>query len=157
VAAERWTAEDSQERRDRIKDADVRLDAWGRWSRVQMRVGGASSSNWFMALNPAPAEESQAGAKHVAEGCPDEEAMQVDAVVAHWMLENRGYWKIARREYLYYGPQEKKASDLGISRTEYRRLLDELRLALWRELALAAKYAIRSGKLDELPVKNARA
>jgi hypothetical protein len=148
---ERWSAEDSQERRDRIKDADVRLEAWAKWSRTQARPGGASSSNWFMALNPATGEESQAGAKHVAECCPDEEAMQVDAIIARWMLEERWYWKIARREYLYYGPQDLKASQLGISKAFYRQLLDELRTVLWRELDLLAKKSTKRGKLVEVP------
>jgi hypothetical protein len=34
MAAERWTAEDSQERRDRIKATDDRLDEWARWQGV---------------------------------------------------------------------------------------------------------------------------
>lgn len=156
MSHDRWTAADSQERRDRIKDADTRLDAWGKWSRLQSGVGGASSSNWFMALNPAPAEDPQAGARHVAEGCPDEEAMEVDAIVASWMLDEPWYFKIARREYLYSGTQHLKARRLGISLAFYKQLLDELRTALYRELDSLAKKGIKRSKLDELPVKNAR-
>lgn len=157
MSHDRWSAEDSQDRRDRIKDADTRMEAWGKWSRQQTRVGGASSSNWFMALNAAPAEEGQAGAKHVAEGCPDDEAMEVDAIVARWMLNERWYWKIARREYLRGGPRETKASDMGISLAFYKQVLDELRIVAWRELDKLPEKRKKSGRLAEVPVKNAQA
>lgn len=156
MSHDRWTAADSQERRDRIKDADTRLDAWARWSRLQPGVGGASSSNWFMALGAKPDEEGQAGAKHVAAGCPDEEAMEVDGVVASWMIDEPWYWKVARYEYLHGGTQDLKANRLGISKAFYRQLLDELRTVLWRELDLLSKKSTKRGKLDELPARNAR-
>jgi hypothetical protein len=159
MAHERWSAEDAQERRDRINDADKRLEAWGKWSRTQNPLGGASSSNWFMALNPAPAEEVQAGARHVAECVPDEEAMQIDLIVASWRLDERWYWKVARGEYLYYGPREAKASHLGISLAFYKQILDELRVVTWRQLKALDKLAEKSTKrpkLAQLPAKNAR-
>ena len=157
MGQDRWAAEDSQERRDRIKDADVRLEAWAKWSKTQAGHGRASSSNWFMALSLTLPEEGQAGARHVAGCCPDDEAMQVDGVIARWKIEERWYWKVARREYLHYGPQEKKARDLGISKGFYRQLLDELRAAMWRELDKLARDGITRGKLGKLPAQDARA
>jgi hypothetical protein len=152
---ERWSPEDSAERRARIEDADARLDAWAKWSRVQSGLGSANS-NWFMALNPAQPEEQQAGAKHVAECCPDEEALEVDAILARWKTEEPAYWKIVRKEYLSYGAQESKARSLGLSRAFYRLQLDELRAVMWRALDLAAKKRTKPCKLASLPAKTAR-
>lgn len=155
MSHERWSPEDSAERKARIEDAEARLDAWAKWSRVQSGIG-AANSNWFMALSPAPPEDQQAGAKHVAECCPDDEALEVDAVLARWKVEEPAYCKIVRKEYLSYGIQEEKARRLGLSRAFYRLQLDELRIAMWRALDVAAKKRTTLGTLAPLPAKNAR-
>jgi len=156
MAVDRWEPKDSEERRERIKDADTRLEAWAKWASHQAGGGGASSSNWFMALGPPAPEDQQAGAKHVAEVCPDDEAMEVDAIIAGWKVSEPWFWKVVRKEYRTYGTQESKARSMGLNRPFYRQQLDELRLALWRALDVAARKSKNAGKLVEVPAKNAR-
>ena len=62
-------------------------------------------------------------------------------------MHHRPWWKVARKEYLTTGPQEKKARELGVSRAEYRRQLDTLRLVMAKELALAPEKCMFRGKL----------
>lgn len=151
---ERWSVEDSQENRDRIAAADARLESWARWqaSGSPDRLDYPRASPFVRVMKPQ-ADEAQAGAQHLRSDltCTDEEALQVDAVLADWKLHHRPWWKVARKEYLTAGPSEKKARELGVSRAEYRRQLDVLRLVLWRELyrpvALAPEYSMLSGKL----------
>lgn len=135
LESERWSAEDGQQWKDRIAYADMRLEAWARWSRTDgpRRLYFPRSSAFARVMTPSP-DELQAGARHVAPDATDEQAMEIDAILADWKVHHRGWWKVARKEYLSIGPSEVKASELGMKRAEYRRQLDNLKIAIWREL-----------------------
>lgn len=139
---DRWSPEDSAEWKARQDAADRRLEAWARWQLTASpdRLSYPRSSSFAAAIKPQ-SDEAQAGANHVRTdySCTDDEAMQVDAVLADWKKHHRGWWKVARKEYLTSGASEKKAGELGISRAEYRRQLDALRMAMWKELAAGAR------------------
>lgn len=159
MALDRWAPEDSAEHKDRMDEADLRLAAWGRWQLTASpdTLNYPRQSPFVRVMKPSD-EEAQAGARHVRSDltCTDEEALEVDAVLADWKTHHRGWWKVARKEYLTGGPSEKKARELGINRAEYRRQLDLLRMAMWKELASGARNSKRAGKLVEMPVRNAR-
>lgn len=159
MALERWSPEDSAEWRDRIGSADGRLEAWARWQRTASpdRLNYPQSSSFACAMKPSD-EEQQAGARHLRSDltCTDEEALEVDAVLADWKVHHRGWFKVARKEYLTSGASEKKARELGLNRAEYRRQLDALRIAMWKELDAGARNVKTARKLAELPERNAR-
>lgn len=150
--AERWSEEDSAQHKERIAYADLRLEGWARWSGQASPelIGFAGVSTIVSAMMPTD-EEKQAGARHLAQECSDDEAMQVDAVLADWKSSHRGWWKVARKEFLTYGPSEKKARELGLNRAEYRKQLDLLRMAMWKELDPGARNGKKARKLDALP------
>lgn len=150
MALDRWSPDDSAETLERIKAADARLEAWARWqsSGSPDRLSYPRQSPFVRVMKPQ-ADEAQAGAQHVRSDltCTDEEALEVDAILADWKVHHRPWWKVARKEYLTAGPQEKKARELGVSRAEYRRQLDTLRLVMAKELALAPEKCMFRGKL----------
>lgn len=156
---DRYTAEDRSETKDRLDAADARLEAWGRWQLGGSpdRLSYARESPIVRAMTPSE-EELQAGARHLRDDitCTDEEALEVDALLARWKTEHRSWWKVARKEYLTAGPSEKKALELGLNRAEYRKQLDLLRVAAWIELDLGARNGKRSGKLAQLSAGKAR-
>ena len=159
MVLERWSPEDSAEYKSRQDYADRRLEAWSRWQATASpdRLNYPRSSSFAVAMKPQ-ADEAQAGARHMRSDmtCTDEEALEVDAVLADWKSSHRGWWKVARKEYLTAGPSEKKARELGLNRAEYRRQLDLLRLTMWKELDAGARKAQKTRKLAELPAGTAR-
>lgn len=159
MSLERWGPEDSAEYKSRVDEADRRLEAWGRWQSTASpdQLSYPRQSPFVRAMKPQ-ADEAQAGARHLRSDltCTDEEALEVDAVLADWRVTHRYWWKVARKEYLTSGASEKKARELGVNRTEYRRQLDALRIAMWKELASGARSGRTSGKLTKVSVKNAR-
>lgn len=143
MALERWSAEDSAEAKARQAEVDLRLSGWARWqlSASPDQLYYPRSSSFAAAMKPQE-DEAQAGARHVRQdvSCTDEEALEVDAILARWKTDHRGWWKVIRKEYLTSGPSEKKAAELGIkSRTEYRAQLDMARITMWQELAPGAR------------------
>ncbi|HMU15871.1 MAG TPA: hypothetical protein PKC95_00370 [Thauera aminoaromatica] len=154
---ERWSAEDSAAYEDRRKAADARLDAWARWAGTHSPelIGFARCSSFARVMTPQD-EEQQAGARHLKAECSDDEALEVDAILAGWKKTDPGYWKIVRQEYLRYGAQEAKARALGLNRTEYRSRLRQLQAELWRALDNGARNARKPAKLGSVPAKNAR-
>lgn len=159
MSLERWSPEDSAEYKDRVSDADRRLEAWARWQRTASpdKLSYPCSSSFGCVMSPGE-EEAQAGAKHLRSDltCTDEEALEVDAVLADWRIHHRGWWKVARKEYLTMGASEKKARELGLNRAEYRRQLDALRIGMWKELDAGARNGRSRRKLVEMPARNAR-
>lgn len=142
-----WTIEDSAEHRERITWADARIWAWARWqgSDNPAKLGYPAASPIMAVMKPAD-EEAQAGARHVRVdiSCTDDEAMEVDAVIADWKVHHRLWFRLVRREYFGAGPVEKKSRELGMGVREYRRQLDRLRLAMQRELqSVRAECRIR--------------
>lgn len=163
-----WTAEDSAERRQKLDYAEMRLSGWAAWSGLASpdMVGHASASSFVRAMTPSD-EEMQAGARHCASECSDEEALEVDSIVSRWSKTSRGWWKVVHKEYFTGGPQEKKARELGLNRDTYRARLAELQFAIAvelealrrerhdRALALRRRFAKSSGRVGPLPPKNA--
>lgn len=142
-----WTVEDSAEHRERITWADARIWAWARWqgSDNPAKLGYPACSSFGNAIKPQ-SDEAQAGARHVRSdvSCTDDEAMEVDAVIADWKVHHRLWFRLVRREYFGAGPVEKKSRELGMGVREYRRQLDRLRLAMQRELqSVTARCTIR--------------
>jgi hypothetical protein len=133
---DRLSAEDGQLWRERISWADGRLEAWSRWQSTDgaHRVGYPRSSSFARVMTPAD-QEQQAGARHVAMDATDDEAMQIDAIISDWKIHHRNWFRVVRKEYMTGGPSEKKARELFLSRSEYGRLLDALRVDLWKGLA----------------------
>jgi DNA-directed RNA polymerase specialized sigma24 family protein len=110
MAAERWTAEDSQERRDRIKATDDPLDEWARWQGVDpltMSWKHATSFGRMIKPDPRPAREP----------VDEERAIRTDKVVAKLPGRLRFLVKL---HYLDRAPDEAKARRQGCSRNTYR-------------------------------------
>lgn len=154
---DRWSASDSAEYEDRRKYADARLDGWARWSGLASPelIGFSSCSSFARVMTPQD-EEQQAGARHLKAECTDDEALEVDAILARWKKSDPGYWKLVRREYLSYGAQEDKARSIGLNRTEYRNRLRQLQAEMWRSLDSGARNATKPARLGSVPAKNAR-
>ena len=117
-----WTPEDHAEDKVRRKSADQRLEAWARWQRASgVHIGFPTQSPIVSVMAPGD-EEQQAGARHLAVEATDEEALQVDRILARWKAFRRRYWKIIRVEYMTFGTGEKKAKRCGFrSRSDYIR------------------------------------
>jgi hypothetical protein len=164
----RFTADDSAERKMRLDYAELRLSGWARWSGTNSPdlVGFSSTSSFASAMTPQN-DELQAGARHCASECSDEEAEEVDSILAGWKTSHRFWFRMVRKEYFTYGPQEKKARELGISRDYYRDELVVLKSVMYVELiamrrrrqaalASARSCAKKPVKLGQPPAKNAR-
>lgn len=153
----RWSEEDSAEHKERIAYADMRIEGWARWSGYSDSEGldFSGQSSVVNAMMPSE-EEQQAGARHCASECSDDEAMQVDAVICRWKVTDPRYVKIVHKEYRTSGPSEKKARELGMNRNEYRRQLDLMRMEMYRALDSGARKNKFAGTLGAQPAKNAR-
>lgn len=165
----RWTEDDNAERKQRLDYAELRIAGWARWAGVNSPdlVGFSAASSFVKAMMPQQ-EELQAGARHCASECSDEEAEEVDKVLSGWKEVHRGWLKIVHKEYFTYGAQEKKARELGINRDLYRDELRALQGAMYtaliaarrernqKALASARRFAKSTGKLGQPPAKNAR-
>ena len=161
----RWTADDSADRKQEIDYAELRLAGWARWCRSGngSRLDFSSVSAIVNAMMPTE-EELQAGAKHLATECSDDEAMEVEVIVLRWKHAGDRWWKIVWKEYFTGGPHEKKARELGINRDMYRDELKALQLSVFRELrskhpdrdlplASARRNLSNSGRLGSVPAK----
>lgn len=125
-----WSLDDHAEERDKIKAANARLEAWARWQRSSgINIDYPKASAFVRVMTPAPIEE-QAGARHVAPMPTDEDAMEVDRVLAGWRLARRRYWKIIHVEYRTGGSSEQKARRCGMCRADYRARLARVQLLL---------------------------
>jgi hypothetical protein len=109
----------------RVKAADERVAAWARWSRSSgVYLGFPPESPFVRVMKPQEVEE-QAGARHVSVDAPDDEAMAVDHVLAHWRIWNRRRYRIVHTEFFVYGPASVKAARHGLGRKAWRARVDE--------------------------------
>lgn len=164
-----YTAEDSADRKIKLDYAELRISGWARWARTASpdSLGFDQESSFVSAMTPQ-ADELQAGARHCAQECSDEEAEEVEHVLLDWKKHERGWWKIVRKEYFTYGAREKKARELGLNPTAYKDELEVLKLAMHRELLAIRRHkreralvnvggkAMIPGRLGEVPARKAR-
>ena len=122
---------------NRIREADKRVAAWAHWQRSSgVYLGYPPESPIVRVMRPAD-EEEQAGARHVSVDCPDDEAMQVDGVLARWKLHSRRRYRIIRTEFLYAGPAWEKAHRHGMKRDAWRATVDRTLDRMAIELGIA--------------------
>ena len=121
----------------RVKEADRRVAAWAHWQRSSGVYLGYPPESPFVRVRRPTEVEEQAGARHVACDCPDDEAMQVDGVFARWRLMHRRRYRILRTEFLYHGPAWEKAARHGMKRDAWRARVDQTLGLMADELGIA--------------------
>ena len=131
-----WTPLDTAQEKARVQEADDRVAAWARWQRSHgIHLNYPPESAFVRVMRPSDVEE-QAGARHLAVDPPDDEAMQVDAILAKWRIKHLRRYKIIRTEFLYSGPAWEKAKRHGMNRLTWRQKVDQVLSYMADELGL---------------------
>jgi len=131
-----WTPLDTAQEKARVREADDRVASWARWQRSHgINLDYPPESAFVRVMRPSDVEE-QAGARHLAVDPPDDEAMQVDGIIARWRIQHVRRYKILRTEFLYHAPASVKAHRHGMSRLAWRQKVDQVLSYMADELGI---------------------
>lgn len=131
-----WTPEDTAQEKARVQQADDRVAAWAHWKRSSgIHLDYPPESAFARVMRPADVEE-QAGARHMAVDATDDEAMEIDAIVARLKHRHFRRFKILWAEFCEYGPACAKAKRHGMNRLMWRTKVDEILSFIADELGL---------------------
>lgn len=116
----------SADQQSRVQLADLRVAAWARWQRSSgVHVGYPPESSFARVMQPAD-EEEQAGARHLSPEATDDEAMQVDRILARWRIHYRRRFRLIKTEFLWYASAQEKARRHGLKRDAYRERITKI-------------------------------
>lgn len=138
-----WTDADLEAHRGEISQADALLEGWARWARrFSPGVDWSPVSAIGSVMTPG-AGEDQAGARHVAVDCTDDQALLVDGVLARWKVTRPRHFKILCIEYLTFGSAETKGRRCKLKRTDYRAAVDRSLLLFAEAFGAAGREGVK--------------